>query len=228
MDVACRHGSVPRTGKSNSAQILLDKFRYRRSAAKSDKFLWRFARVGGFSVRGGRVTRQREAAHARTHRGTLFGRCGLCRSSVAAAVAGNRPAYAQVGYDRPGDDYASASVPAAIPRCAQPVASATRRAGRGAFPIHGDGRPATCCLKREVVPRVGRAAACRACAAPAWSSRGWRSRIFDRPRRRRLPFVRDGGRSGRQSLRRRLPGRRPLPRLDLSAAAVTAPRRAAI
>ena len=78
---------------------------------------------------------------------------------AAAAGAGNAPAYAQSGYDRPGGYYTSASVPNGDPAvCAARCEHETRcRAWSFSYPT-SSGSPAMCWLKREVVPRA--AASC--------------------------------------------------------------------
>jgi hypothetical protein len=74
---------------------------------------------------------------------------------VAAAAGGIAPAVAQSGYDRPGGDYASATVPNG-----DPAVCATRcehekncRAWSFSYPSTS-GTPAMCFLKRDVAPRT--------------------------------------------------------------------------
>ena len=74
---------------------------------------------------------------------------------LGAAVAGSAPASAQSGYDRPGGDYASAAVPNGDPAvCAARCEHEKNcRAWSFSYPS-ASGAPATCSLKREVVPRA--------------------------------------------------------------------------
>ncbi len=74
---------------------------------------------------------------------------------AAAAAAAVAPASAQSGFDRPGGDYASAPVPNGDPavcaaRCERDKGC---RSWSFAYPS-ASGEPATCWLKREVVPRA--------------------------------------------------------------------------
>ena len=140
--------------------------------------------------------------------------------SVLAALAGARPACAQLGFDRPGGDYASAPVPSGDPavcaaRCEHDKSC---RSWSFSYPS-ASGEQAMCWLKREVVPRA-KASCCVSGVRGAGviEPRARRGRIFDRPRRRRLPVVRYSGRPARQGLRGRVQSRQPLPRLDVSAA----------
>jgi len=75
------------------------------------------------------------------------------------ALAGAEPARAQLGFDRPGGDYASAAVPSGDPavcaaRCERDKSC---RSWSFAFPS-ASGEQAMCWLKREVVPRAKAAA----------------------------------------------------------------------
>jgi PAN domain len=74
---------------------------------------------------------------------------------LCAAAAGIAPAGAQAGYDRPGGDYASASVPNGDPAvCAARCEHEKNcRAWSFSYPP-ASGGPAMCWLKREVVPRA--------------------------------------------------------------------------
>src|SRR5580704_18016227 len=73
----------------------------------------------------------------------------------AACVLGIGPAYTQSGYDRPGGDYSSASVPNGDPAmCATRCERDNRcRAWSFSYPP-ASGGPAQCWLKKEVVPAV--------------------------------------------------------------------------
>jgi hypothetical protein len=75
--------------------------------------------------------------------------------SVLAALAGARPACAQLGFDRPGGDYANAPVPSGDPavcaaRCEHDKSC---RSWSFSYPS-ASGEQAMCWLKREVVPRA--------------------------------------------------------------------------
>jgi len=74
---------------------------------------------------------------------------------VLAAGGSVAPAAAQTGYDRPGGDYASASVPSGDPAvCASRCEHEKNcRAWSFSYPSTS-GTTATCYLKREVVPPV--------------------------------------------------------------------------
>ena len=74
---------------------------------------------------------------------------------LAAGAGASVPAAAQVGYDRPGADYASAAVPTGDPAvCASRCEHDSRcRAWSFSYPPVQGGQ-AMCGLKREVVPRV--------------------------------------------------------------------------
>jgi hypothetical protein len=74
---------------------------------------------------------------------------------LTAAAAGSAPAYAQSGYDRPGGDYSSGTVPNGDPAvCAARCERESRcRAWSFAYPSDS-GSPAMCWLKRAVVPPV--------------------------------------------------------------------------
>ncbi len=78
---------------------------------------------------------------------------GLAVLLLAAAGAGLTPAHAQSGYDRPGGDFANASVPNGDPAvCAARCERESRcRAWSFSYPA-ASGGPAMCGLKREVVP----------------------------------------------------------------------------
>ena len=75
--------------------------------------------------------------------------------ALAAAAVGSAPAYAQSGYDRPGSDYSSGTVPNGDPTvCAARCEHESRcRAWSFAYPSDS-GSPAMCWLKRAVVPPV--------------------------------------------------------------------------
>ena len=93
-------------------------------------------------------------------RGWFFGRTlivgiGVLLTAAAWATAGTAPAFAQSGFDRPGGDYASASVANGDPavcamRCER---DKNCRAWSFSYPP-ASGGPAMCWLKREVEPRV--------------------------------------------------------------------------
>lgn len=80
---------------------------------------------------------------------------GLAAFLSAAVAAGAVPACAQLGFDRPGGDYASAPVPSGDPavcaaRCEHDKAC---RSWSFSYPS-ASGEQAMCWLKREVVPRA--------------------------------------------------------------------------
>jgi hypothetical protein len=80
---------------------------------------------------------------------------GFAALLTVAAVFPVEPARAQEGFDRPGGDYASATVANGDPAvCAARCEHDGRcRAWAFSYPS-GSGNPAQCWLKREVVPRV--------------------------------------------------------------------------
>jgi hypothetical protein len=80
---------------------------------------------------------------------------GIAVLMAAAVTAGLAPAYAQSGYDRPGADYTSATIPTGDPAvCATRCEHENRcRAWSFSYPS-ASGSPAMCWLKRDVVPRV--------------------------------------------------------------------------
>lgn len=79
----------------------------------------------------------------------------LCAAVLFAALIGVVPAPAQVGFDRPGHDYASFPVLSGDPAvCAQTCdRDAHCRAWNFSYPSTVLG-PATCWLKSEITPRV--------------------------------------------------------------------------
>jgi hypothetical protein len=85
-------------------------------------------------------------------RAVIVGFAVLVSAVAGASIA---PAYAQSGYDRPGGDYTSATVPNGDPAvCAMRCEHESRcRAWSFSYPS-ASGSPAMCWLKREVVPRV--------------------------------------------------------------------------
>jgi hypothetical protein len=73
----------------------------------------------------------------------------------AAAYAGTTPAHAQSGYDRPGGDFTSATVPNGDPAiCAARCEHESRCLAWSFSYPSASGSPAMCWLKRAVVPRV--------------------------------------------------------------------------
>jgi len=80
---------------------------------------------------------------------------GLAAWLAIVAGASVTPAQAQSGFDRPGGDYAHATVPNGDPAvCAARCEHEARcRAWSFSYPS-GSGSPATCALKREVTPRI--------------------------------------------------------------------------
>ncbi len=88
---------------------------------------------------------------SRRLRAILFGVFAL----LLAAAGGIDRAFAQAGYDRPGSDFASASVPTGDPAVCATRCERDRncRAWSFAYPS-GTGAAAMCWLKREVPPRV--------------------------------------------------------------------------
>jgi hypothetical protein len=111
------------------------------------KILVAIRREGRFSVMGDRA---REARGRRMVRAVI-----MSIALLAAAGPAIAPAQAQSGFDRPGGDYASASVPNGDPAiCAARCEHETRcRAWSFSYPPAAGG-PAMCWLKRDVVPRV--------------------------------------------------------------------------
>ncbi len=68
------------------------------------------------------------------------------------------PALPQIGYDRPGGDYASASVVSGDPAVCAARCERDKNCRSWSFSYPASGAPAMCWLKREVVPPV--AASC--------------------------------------------------------------------
>jgi hypothetical protein len=79
----------------------------------------------------------------------------LCGGVAIACALGSRPAPAQVGYDRPGGDYASFTVRSGDPGlCASRCERDTRcRAWSFSYPLT-ESSNAVCWLKSRVTPRV--------------------------------------------------------------------------
>ncbi len=74
---------------------------------------------------------------------------------LAAVIAGGvTPALPQAGYDRPGGDYSSASVPGGDPATCAARCERDKACKSWSFSYPASGTPATCFLKREVVPPV--------------------------------------------------------------------------
>jgi len=73
---------------------------------------------------------------------------------LAMAVGGAAPALAQAGYDRPGGDYSSASVPGGDPAICAARCERDKNCRAWSFSYPASGAQATCYLKREVVPPV--------------------------------------------------------------------------
>jgi hypothetical protein len=119
--------------------------------------LWHFVQkddllYGGGTWRGKAERRMRVRTLARSITYT-FG--FLAFLYFLMALAGAEPARAQLGFDRPGGDYASAAVPSGDPavcaaRCERDKSC---RSWSFAFPS-ASGEQAMCWLKREVVPRA--------------------------------------------------------------------------
>src|SRR4029077_17493457 len=115
------------------------------------KILVAIHREGRFSVMGDR---------ARKPRGRRMVRAVIVSIAVWLAAAAGwaiaaAPELAQSGFDRPGGDYANATVPTAAravgaARCER---DARCRAWSCSYPP-ASGGPAMCWLKRDVVPRV--------------------------------------------------------------------------
>lgn len=73
---------------------------------------------------------------------------------LAVIVGGVLPALPQVGYDRPGGDYASVPIPSGDPAVCAARCERDRTCKSWSFSYPAAGTPATCYLKREVVPPV--------------------------------------------------------------------------
>ena len=73
---------------------------------------------------------------------------------LALAAAGLAPGWAQSGFDRPGGDYSSATVPNGDPAVCAARCEHEARCRAWSFSYPASGSPAMCWLKREVVPRV--------------------------------------------------------------------------
>ena len=73
---------------------------------------------------------------------------------LAIAVGGAAPALAQAGYDRPGGDYSSASVPGGDPATCAARCEHDKSCKSWSFSYPASGGQAMCYLKREVVPPV--------------------------------------------------------------------------
>src|SRR5580692_9065082 len=111
------------------------------------KILVAIRREGRFSVAG---DRSGEGRGRRMVRAVIMGIALLAAAGLAVT-----PALAQSGFDRPGGDYSSASVPNGDPAvCAARCEHEARcRAWSFSYPP-ASGGPAMCWLKRDVVPRV--------------------------------------------------------------------------
>jgi PAN domain len=143
-----------RHNKQGVAAILAQS---KGNARAKPKFLWHFGRNnvllrGGGTCRGNAERRMRVRTLIRTLIHTLGFVIFL---SAVVAPAGVTPACAQLGFDRPGGDYASAPVPSG-----DPAVCATRcehdkscRSWSFSYPS-SSGEEAMCWLKREVVPRA--------------------------------------------------------------------------
>jgi hypothetical protein len=80
--------------------------------------------------------------------------------SALLALGGATPACAQLGFDRPGGDYASAPVPSGDPAVCAARCERDRSCRSWSFSYpSASGEQAMCWLKREVVPRA-RASCC--------------------------------------------------------------------
>jgi hypothetical protein len=73
---------------------------------------------------------------------------------LAAVVSSVSPALPQVGYDRPGGDYASAPVPSGDPAVCAARCERDKNCKSWSFSYPASGTPAMCYLKRDVVPPV--------------------------------------------------------------------------
>jgi PAN domain len=73
---------------------------------------------------------------------------------LAAVASGVTPALPQVGYDRPGGDYASAPVLGGDPAVCAARCERDRNCKSWSFSYPATGTPAMCYLKREVKPPV--------------------------------------------------------------------------
>jgi hypothetical protein len=119
--------------------------------------LWHFVEkdvllCGGGTRQGNAERRMRVRTLVRTFT-HIFGVVALF--CILALLAGAAPARAQLGFDRPGGDYASAPVPGGDPadcasRCEHDRAC---RSWSFSYPS-GSGEQAMCWLKRDVVPRA--------------------------------------------------------------------------
>jgi hypothetical protein len=124
---------------------------------RKTKILVAFRREGRFAVRrgtwrGNAERRMRVRTLVRTFTYT-FGLVALL--SAMAALAGATPACAQLGFDRPGGDYASAPVPSGDPAVCAARCEHDRSCRSWSFSYpSASGEQAMCWLKREVVPRA--------------------------------------------------------------------------
>jgi hypothetical protein len=73
---------------------------------------------------------------------------------LAALVGSAMPALPQVGYDRPGGDYASAPIQSGDPAICATRCERDKNCKSWSFSYPGAGTPAMCFLKREVEPAV--------------------------------------------------------------------------
>ncbi|MGB7037125.1 MAG: PAN domain-containing protein [Xanthobacteraceae bacterium] len=88
-------------------------------------------------------------------RAFLAGLAVMVFAAAASVAPDMTPASAQSGYDRPGDDYASAPVQSGDPAVCASRCERERncRAWSFSYPT-ASGAPAMCFLKRQVVPRT--------------------------------------------------------------------------
>lgn len=73
---------------------------------------------------------------------------------LAAVVGSVSPALPQVGYDRPGGDYANAPIQSGEPAVCAARCERDKNCKSWSFSYPASGAPAMCYLKREVVPPV--------------------------------------------------------------------------
>lgn len=84
----------------------------------------------------------------------LVGGFAVLLAAAAIAVGGAASAWAQAGYDRPGGDYSSASVPGGDPAICAARCEHDKNCRAWSFAYPASSTPAMCFLKREVVPPV--------------------------------------------------------------------------
>jgi PAN domain len=87
-------------------------------------------------------------------RALIVGFAVLLAAAIGTVMRGVTPALAQAGYDRPGGDYSSASVPGGDPATCAARCERDKNCKSWSFSYPASGTPATCYLKHDVVPPV--------------------------------------------------------------------------